>query len=607
MRFPVPFRYTPTVLTSVLALAVMLPMPLSAQRSAEPANLVVNGSFEKSVIRDDIWDGVDGDGYLAAGSFRVSALAEKGIQEISMPVSVRLADMNGDNLLDLVAADPIGYFRIYFNSGTPTQPKFTVGEILPLFLWRPNNWGHRIRHADPIDERNEMRRVPKIDLADWTGRGMKDLIVGFYSGEVAIIPNSGSAGSPAFNQPRKLETQLIKTSTSGKAWGNLFCPVAIDWNGDKQIDLLLGEGSYSANSVHLLLNSGSSSAPIFNDDGRFYLAYGMGREHLHPALVDLNGDGNRDLVMGDRLGEISLYLNKSGAWKPGDQLEFTSVVSLGGSSSQKSPISLDAGDYNGDGKVDLVFGKTNGRIAVALNTGTPQEPKFSPASEIKGTDVYKRDVKAPSGWDIAAGENTGNAWITVTAVDAATDPNAVPPQGKFALKAFYRKPVNTVVAPGIVEYPAIRSDATERFFHNRNVRDVEFETATRNVTLARKLPDLQVGTSYQLTFKHKGNGVRNASYLVGYSGHVKLAPSKVTAKGRGVAVQEFETREDIQETGTFSPGNSWGETTKTFTVNFKKRELKPLKTGGQCTVFINFELSDWDSSFYLDDVKLVAK
>ena len=45
---------------------------------------------------------------------------------------------------------------------------------------------------------------------------------------------------------------------------------------------------------------------------------------------------------------------------------------------------VSTGDLNGDGLFDLVVGKTNGRIAVALNTGTKTEPKFGAPAELKG-------------------------------------------------------------------------------------------------------------------------------------------------------------------------------------------------------------------------------
>ncbi len=602
MRYPM-FRRPLLFLVPVLLSLARL--PVTAQQPAGGKNLVSGGDFERSSTRDNLWDGVDGDGYLAGSRYSVPALAESGIRQVAMPVSVKLADMNGDKLPDIVSGDPLGYIWIYFNSGTPTEPKFTTGELLPVFLWQPLNYSNL--GNDRHDDRSFMRRVPKVEVADWGGRGALDLIIGLYGGEVVIIPNRGSAASPSFQQPAKVESQLLATTQTGHLWGNLFSPVALDWNGDRQTDLLLGEGSYSANSVHLLLNSGSGSSPKFTDEQRYYLAYGNGREHLHPAVADMNGDGKNDLVVSDREGNISLYLNKASDWKPGDQLEFTSVISLGGSASQKNLISLAAGDYNGDGKIDLLFGKTNGRFAAALNTGSATEPKFSAPTEIKGTDVYKKDVKLPSGWDISTGTVSGNAWAVATVVDAASDPAAAPVEGKSALKVYYVKPLNTVIPPAVVEWPALNPKVMDEYRASFSSADYEYYTGTRTVSLVRSLSGLKTGQAYQFSFKHKGSGVRNARYAVGYRGSFKVAPDKVTQQGRGVKVQRFDEFESNNEDGTFSPGAAWTEATKSFTVKFKNSALKDLKTTSSATVIVTFELTGFDSVAYFDDFRLVEK
>ncbi|MEI8341221.1 MAG: hypothetical protein WCH43_06750 [Verrucomicrobiota bacterium] len=48
---------------------------------------------------------------------------------------------------------------------------------------------------------------------------------------------------------------------------------------------------------------------------------------------------------------------------------------------------LDGVDINGDGVFDLITGKTNGRIAVALNKGTKEQPKFDTPAELKGVNA----------------------------------------------------------------------------------------------------------------------------------------------------------------------------------------------------------------------------
>ncbi len=582
-----------------LLFLAMATLPLLAQKPEGQKNLLGGGNFERSTTSDNLWDGVDNAGYLASHRFSVPALAETGIRKTAMPVSVKLADLNGDQLPDIVTADPLGYHWVYFNSGTPTEPKFTTGELIPLFLWQPVGTSTNL---------NFLRRVPKIDVADFTGDGLLDLVIGLYGGEVAVIPNTGAAATPVFQQPQKVGGNMVQTTQSGHRWGNLFAPVAKDWDGDGKIDLLLGEGSYSANSVHLLLNSGKEASPTFTDEQRHYLAYGNGREHLHPAVVDLNGDGKQDIVVSDREGKLSLYLNKTENWKPGDQLDFTSTISLGGSNSQKNLISLSAGDYNGDGKADLLIGKTNGRVAVALNTGTPTEPKFSAPTEIKGTDVYGRNVRQPAGWDISTGLESGNAWAVITAVDAATDSEAAPPEGQFALKAYYEKPLNKIIPSALVEHGPTNQNLSRLFGISFKAEDYEYLTGSRVFVMVHVLPDLKVGGAYQLSFKYKGRGVRGAAFRVGYRGHVKIAPDKVTqAGGRGVKVESFDKAEDALEAGTFSPEANWKESSKTISVKFKARELRDLKMASSPKLVVTFELTGFDSVLYLDDFQFVEK
>src|SRR5207244_1734575 len=111
----------------------------------------------------------------------------------------------------------------------------------------------------------------------------------------------------------------VRVAVGSKPWGNLFAPCVVDWNKDGRPDLLIGEGSYSANAVFVLLNQSSASEPKFTDEHRHYLCYGDGREQLAPTVADINGDGEPDVLVGDRLGTVGIYLNP-GKWKPGTEL-----------------------------------------------------------------------------------------------------------------------------------------------------------------------------------------------------------------------------------------------------------------------------------------------
>ena len=110
-------------LISCLACLLTPVLVFAETKSGDQPNIIVNPGFESFTQRDDFWDGVDGGGYLAGDRGDSRAIAEGGnIGNIAMPVSVQVADLNGDGLLDLFTVDPRGYFRVYFNSGTKTEP-----------------------------------------------------------------------------------------------------------------------------------------------------------------------------------------------------------------------------------------------------------------------------------------------------------------------------------------------------------------------------------------------------------------------------------------------------------------------------------------------------
>jgi hypothetical protein len=463
-----------------LVLAMTLFAQSPATTPATPKNLIENGRFETGFRHENIWDGVDSAGALAGEMGALSILTASGtIAPTNMPLSVSVADLNGDGLPDIAVMDVVGYLRIYFNSGTKAEPKFSVGELANIFLSRinptdPTTHGLNPGPGNPEDMR--VRQGQRIHLCDITRSGKMDLVIGNYFGEIMLIPNSGSSINPDFRQPSSIASVIIPTmKDSLKKWGNVFAPEVWDWNRDGKDDLLVGDGSYSANSIHLLLNQGSGGKPVFDENNRSMLAYGMGLEQLTPCIVDYNGDGFQDLLVTERMGKVAVYLNNGKPWKPGETLAFDSFIPVGGAKpgavapatdpmeAAKAPgllslggiATIATGDFNGDGLFDLVFGKSNGKIAISLNTGTKTEPKFGTPVEVKG-DAGTPPFNSPSGWVCDYGLTRGNFYGFISVVKAEDDPEAKPSEGNACLRAGYVPssnkfmPVPTQYSPAFV-------------------------------------------------------------------------------------------------------------------------------------------------------------
>lgn len=196
--------------------------------------------------------------------------------------------------------DVLGYLRIFFNSGTKTEPKFTTGDLGGIFLTRTFA-------KDPIlngvtSAASNARLAPRLYATDIAKSGKKDLIIGNYIGEIFLIPNAGTMQTPDFRQPTDLSRATIPTmKDANKRWGNVFAPATWDWDKDGKEDLLLNE---------LLLRQqhpfpekhGHGTAPRVRRKQPLVIAFGDGNEQLTPTVVDYNGDGQPDLLVAERSG-----------------------------------------------------------------------------------------------------------------------------------------------------------------------------------------------------------------------------------------------------------------------------------------------------------------
>jgi TolB-like protein len=207
-------------------------------------------------------------------------------------------------------------------------------------------------------------------VTDWNGDGLYDLILGDKDGYVTVYLNQGTNDSPKYAAGVKLRGGGKEIKVKGPS-----SPYLVDWNEDGKVDLLVGDGG---GTLHLFLNTGSGDLAAGVKVQAAGKELQVSRGNASPCVVDWNEDGKKDLVMGKGNGTIFIFLNEGSNEQPifGKPIELN-----GGSLDVGNNSSPDVVDWNGDGKKDLIVGNDNGEIFVFLNKGTNEEPQFDDKGE----------------------------------------------------------------------------------------------------------------------------------------------------------------------------------------------------------------------------------
>jgi hypothetical protein len=124
----------------------------------------------------------------------------------------------------------------------------------------------------------------------------------FFTLSVSSCSNQGSNALPVFPSP------IVLKDAEGLAIAvdSYYTPCVVDWNGDGKKDLLVGDGE---GYIHLYLNISKNSEPQLISSGRVKVSdqdLKVGGSAV-PFLVDWDNDGRKDLLVGSIEGYIYLF------------------------------------------------------------------------------------------------------------------------------------------------------------------------------------------------------------------------------------------------------------------------------------------------------------
>jgi hypothetical protein len=238
---------------------------------------------------------IDGDGRpdLLSGSWPGELFLFRGTADRSFAAPEMLKDKNGEiiNIGGGITEDPDGGILV---RGTA---KWETVDGRTFVSYR----GQRIE-STPEKPVATTSTASVVSAADWDGDGDLDLIVGNIDGNVHLIPNEGTAKSYSFGKEVPLEAHGRPVHVASRAG-----PCVADWDGDGDLDLLVGADD---GSVSLFRNTGSRKSPKLASPVQLV---GPGEASYGPqapkevrrgirskiCVADWNGDGRLDLLVGD--------------------------------------------------------------------------------------------------------------------------------------------------------------------------------------------------------------------------------------------------------------------------------------------------------------------
>ena len=345
----------------------------------------------------------------------------------------RYVDYDGDETLDLIVG--VGDWTDYgWDNAYNVQGEWTNGPLHGyVYLIANRGTNEQPDYADPekLQADGEVIDVygePTPNFGDFDGDGDLDLLCGEFLDGFTYFQNVGTRAAPKYAAGERLQYDGRPLTMDLQ----MIVPVAIDWDRDGDLDLIVGdEDGRVALVEHTGVITGGVpqfSPPVYFQQEADLVKFGA---LATPVSADWDGDGDEDLIVGNTAGHIGFIENLDGGnpprWAPPVLLDAGDKpfrIQAGANGSIQGPCeakwgytTLSVADWDHDGLADIVFNSILGRVAWLRNVGTRSEPKLAAAEPILIADEGAPQKPAWTWWTPAPGELTPEWRTTPVVVD----------------------------------------------------------------------------------------------------------------------------------------------------------------------------------------------
>ncbi len=343
----------------------------------------------------------------------------------------KYADYDGDGKIDLIVG--IDDWSDYgWDNAFNSKGEWTRGPLHGfVYVLRNIGTNDKPRYAEaakltaggkPID----VYGTPSPNLADFDGDGDLDLMCGEFLDRFTYFENIGTRMEPRYAAGRFLRygNGLLHADLC------MMIVVAIDWDADGDVDLIVGEEdgrvAFIEHTGKVVDGMPQFLPPTYFKQQADEVKFGA---LVTPVSVDWDGDGDEDLVCGNTAGYIGFIENLDGGnppkWAAPKLFEADDKViriQAGPNGSIQGPCeakwgytTLSVADWDHDGLLDLVVNSIWGKVVWYRNVGTRTAPKLSAAQSVEVEWPDKPPKPAWTWWE-PRGKELATQWRTTPVV-----------------------------------------------------------------------------------------------------------------------------------------------------------------------------------------------